>query len=801
MRKAHRLLWVCAFFGLASWMLAALLSYDAYDPSWNTAIDGDSSNWAKSVGGYFADAVFQIFGMAAYVVPFLLLCWGGLVLKRRSVSYGIFRGISAVGVLPFASIMLAKINSGGLLGRLIFLKLTKTFEAFVGPFPIDLTFWGAMILTILSFMFASGLRLKDFSLLFKKMGIILKAVSFAFQKILSVLMPLFTRHSLAGFNRPVEPVGGAIFADFPKEESASFPGNKSTDLYSHRVLERAGAFDGETLSSGSSEPLLSPEVSEKKSSFWSRSQGAAHEESSENLGRGKGAHLKENIVDLSTISHDYQLPPMDLLSMPVVDQKASQSNDYLEDSAQQLSGVLDDYGVRGDITKVCPGPVVTLYELTPAPGVKSSRVTGLSDDIARSMCALSARVSTIPGQNAMGIELPNKVRQTVFLRELLSERRFENTSSKLALALGKDIGGRSVITDLARMPHLLVAGTTGSGKSVAINTMILSLLYRLPPEKCRFLMIDPKMLELSIYNDIPHLLAPVVTDPKKAIVALKWAVREMEDRYRSMSRVGVRNIEGYNARLAEAQKRGEELTRQVHTGFDLETGKPIYETQPLDMTELPYIVVIVDEMADLMMVAGKEIEAAVQRLAQMARAAGIHLIMATQRPSVDVITGTIKANFPTRISFQVTSKFDSRTILGEQGAEQLLGRGDMLYMEAGGKTQRVHGPFVSDEDVERVVSALKEQGVPDYLEAVTDESADTPLGSFGGEEASEGDALYHQAVAIVQREGKASTSFVQRHLQIGYNRAARVIEQMEAEGIISAANHVGKREVLIKKTG
>ena len=405
----------------------------------------------------------------------------------------------------------------------------------------------------------------------------------------------------------------------------------------------------------------------------------------------------------------------------------------------------------------------------------------------------------IPGHNAIGIELPNKVRQTVYLRELLTSHDYEVSGPKLPLALGKDIGGNPIIADLARMPHLLVAGTTGSGKSVAINTMILSLLYRLSPDHCRFIMIDPKMLELSVYDGIPHLLSPVVTEPKKAVFALKWTVKEMEDRYRAMSKLGVRNIEGYNARLAQTLAKGEELTRQVQTGFDNETGRPIFETQPLDTTPLPYIVVVVDEMADLMLVAGKDIEATVQRLAQMARAAGIHLIMATQRPSVDVITGTIKANFPTRISFQVTSRFDSRTILGEQGAEQLLGRGDMLYMEGGGKIQRVHGPFVTDSEVERVVNFLKSQAEPSYIETITEEDTDVSLSSFGNDE-DKGDALYQQAVQLVRRERKASTSFIQRHLRVGYNTAARIIEQMESEGIISQANHVGKREVLISTT-
>jgi S-DNA-T family DNA segregation ATPase FtsK/SpoIIIE len=387
----------------------------------------------------------------------------------------------------------------------------------------------------------------------------------------------------------------------------------------------------------------------------------------------------------------------------------------------------------------------------------------------------------------------------VYLRELLASEAYERNPAKLPLVLGKDIGGGPMIVDLARMPHLLIAGTTGSGKSVAINTMILSLLYRMPPEKCRFIMVDPKMLELSVYDGIPHLLAPVVTEPKKAIVALKWTVREMENRYRSMSKLGVRNIEGYNARLEEARSKGETLKRRVQTGFDADTGKPVFEDEPLDLTDLPYIVVVVDEMADLMLVAGKDIEWAIQRLAQMARAAGIHLLMATQRPSVDVITGTIKANFPTRISFQVTSKIDSRTILGEQGAEQLLGQGDMLYMAGGGRITRVHGPFVSDGEVEDVVKFLKAQGQPDYLDAVTeDDEPELDMAAIDGGEGGSGDELYDRAVAIVTREKKASTSFVQRHLQIGYNRAARIIERMEAEGVVSPANHVGKREVLAR---
>jgi DNA segregation ATPase FtsK/SpoIIIE, S-DNA-T family len=501
-------------------------------------------------------------------------------------------------------------------------------------------------------------------------------------------------------------------------------------------------------------------------------------------------------------SGGYVLPALEFLNPPSRVGRATMSSEILQENAVALEGVLADFGVRGEIINARPGPVVTLYELEPAPGIKSSRVISLADDIARSMSALSARVAVVSGRNAIGIELPNPTRERVYLRELLSSRDYAETAARLPLCLGKAIGGEAVLVDLQRMPHLLIAGTTGSGKSVAINTMILSLVYRLRPDQCRLIMVDPKMLELSVYDGIPHLLTPVVTDPKKAVVALKWAVREMEERYKKMSKLGVRNIDSYNARLAEAKSKGEKLSRTVHTGYDRESGEAIYENEELDLEPLPYIVVIVDEMADLMMVAGKDIEGAVQRLAQMARAAGLHVILATQRPSVDVITGTIKANFPTRISFQVTSKIDSRTILGEQGAEQLLGQGDMLYMVGGGRISRVHGPFVSDEEVERVVRHLKSQGVPEYLEAVT---AEDPQDEYGNPifdstamGAGEGGDLYQQAVAIVTRDRKASTSYIQRRLQIGYNRAASLMERMEKEGIVGQPNHAGKREILVE---
>jgi S-DNA-T family DNA segregation ATPase FtsK/SpoIIIE len=549
---------------------------------------------------------------------------------------------------------------------------------------------------------------------------------------------------------------------------------------------------------GRAAPSLAPEAEEDDEDEAEEEE----EEEEEDTPAARAARRKAEARAASRKSDKFELPPISVLTAPKASDRQPLNKSELDNNSRALEGVLGDFGVRGEIVKANPGPVVTLYELEPAPGIKSSRVIGLADDIARSMSALSARVAVVPGRNAIGIELPNVHREKVYLRELLSVKDGNQSVAKLPLCLGKNIGGESIIVDLARMPHLLIAGTTGSGKSVAINTMILSLVYRLRPDQCRLIMVDPKMLELSVYDGIPHLLTPVVTDPKKAVVALKWAVREMEERYKRMSKLGVRNIDGYNARLLEAKSKGEDLTRTVHTGFDKETGKAIYEEEKLDLDPLPYIVIIVDEMADLMMVAGKDIEGAVQRLAQMARAAGLHVILATQRPSVDVITGTIKANFPTRISFQVTSKIDSRTILGEMGAEQLLGQGDMLYMAGGGRISRVHGPFVSDEEVEKVVRHLKTQGQPEYLEAVTAEEPTDEDGAvfdstgMGGEG---GGDLFSQAVAIVKRDRKASTSYIQRRLQIGYNRAASLMERMELEGIVGQANHAGKREILVEE--
>ncbi|QNT77733.1 DNA translocase FtsK [Entomobacter blattae] len=578
---------------------------------------------------------------------------------------------------------------------------------------------------------------------------------------------------------PPLPVSHPAEEEIPVSHASSFTTNHSSE-----TIQRAASAFSLPENAAEKEGSLS-----KLGKFFSRSSRAQNSSSS-----SPGGKLFAN-SDSATI---WTSPPITLLHQISASAQAGPSEETLQANARLLETVLADYGVQGTIGEIHAGPVVTLYELEPAPGIRSARVIGLSSDIARSLSVISVRIATVPGRNVIGIEVPNALRETVYLSELLLSERWENNPTLLSIALGKNIFGEPVYANLAKMPHLLIAGTTGSGKSVGVNAMILSLLYRLSPDECRLILIDPKMLELSVYNGIPHLLTPVVTEPSKAVTALKWVVREMERRYRAMSQLGVRNVHGYNERVTKARNRGEVVSRKVQTGFDPETGKPLFEEQQLALESLPFIVVVIDEMADLMMVAGKEIEAAVQRLAQMARAAGIHVIMATQRPSVDVITGTIKANFPTRISFQVISKFDSRTILGDQGAEQLLGQGDMLYMQGGGRIMRVHGPFVSDDEVEKVVTYLRSQGEPIYLDEVTESEEEEGKASSKGNNNFEGDNnLYDQAIALVARERKASTSFIQRHLSIGYNRAAKLIEQMEKDRIVGPANHVGKREILI----
>ena len=518
---------------------------------------------------------------------------------------------------------------------------------------------------------------------------------------------------------------------------------------------------------------------------------------------GRSQFRKSSAQPALALGDSYQLPTIDLLARPPEKGKQQIDRTGLERNARLLESVLEDFHVRGDIVEVRPGPVVTMYELEPASGIKASRVIQLADDIARNMSALSARVATIPGRSVIGIELPNPKREAVSLSELVGSQAFEDQNMALPLILGKNISGDPVIADLAPMPHLLVAGTTGSGKSVGLNCMILSLLYRYGPDECKLILIDPKMLELSIYDDIPHLLAPVVTEPGKAIRALKWTVEQMEERYRMMANLGVRALPSFNAKVREAKAKGSKLGRRVQTGYDADNGQPVYEVEELDYDVLSQIVVVVDELADLMMTAGKEVEFLIQRLAQKARAAGIHLIMATQRPSVDVITGVIKANLPTRVSFQVTSKIDSRTILGEQGAEQLLGKGDMLYMPGGKQIIRVHGPFVSDEEVRAVAEHWRRQGSPDYVQAVTEEPEDGGY-LFDGQPTQEDDAetqLYRKAIQIVAESQKASTSYLQRQLRVGYNSAARLIERMEKDGLVGQPDHVGRREVLIDPEG
>jgi len=743
---------------LAIAMIAALASYDSADPSFNVATGRDPGNWLGGTGAYTSDLMFQMFGLAALAFAATIGAWGWQTVTGKRLKQAALRLLALVlgglflaaglGALPGLATLPA--GAGGIPGRMALFFTAKTVAAFSAP-------WLSIVVPML---FASLGATLIFVAAELKGGTVIALARGAFD--LSVGAGRFLAR--LSFRRARE-----------EEASEEWADNETDEDDEEDDLDSDTPFDAPVSRDAPEKRVRRAEDRRRKAKSKGDAQPAL------NLAEG-----------------EYQLPPLGLLmEVPPESVAPAFSDDALEENARMLEAVLGDFGVRGRIVAVRPGPVVTLYELEPAAGVKSSRVISLSDDIARSMSAVAARVAVIPGRNVIGIELPNLKRETVYLRELFSAPEYEKSRAPLTLALGKTIGGEPVMADLAKMPHLLIAGTTGSGKSVALNTMILSLLYRMPPEHCRVIMIDPKMLELSVYEGIPHLLAPVVIDPKKAVVALKWAVREMESRYGKMAKIGVRGVEAFNERVRRAKEKGEVMKRTVQTGFDRETGRPVYEDEILELEPMPFIVVVVDEMADLMMISGKEIEGAVQRLAQMARAAGIHLIAATQRPSVDVITGTIKANFPTRISFQVTSKIDSRTILGEQGAEQLLGQGDMLYMMAGGRIRRVHGPFVTDTEVEGVVRFLKTQGRPEYLDAVTeepDEDGDDPYGLSGGEGS---DDLYDKAVAIVARERKVSTSYIQRRLQIGYNRAARLIERMEEDGMISKPNHQGKREILL----
>jgi S-DNA-T family DNA segregation ATPase FtsK/SpoIIIE len=781
----------------------AFLTWSVQDPSLNHATSAPVRNLMGSPGAIVADLAMQMVGLASTALLVPLGFWGWrLFTHRRLERMGVRVLLWFVGVgfaAAFASILpvtdrwpLAS-GLGGVIGDAL-LTLPRNLSGGAGPIMLG-TAVVIAIVALISLATSSGFFIHEEEESEEEVETSTRARNFDDDD--RAGEPGWGLVSLGALIHAGLSTKAAIQRIFARRqvEPAMVPASGRVQMRQEPRFEDVGAVQPQqrAMRNGPLTPYVEEEEADDGLTPTRRITPPAPALKS---GRRSAREAQASFFDKGA----YELPALMLLAEAKKQSITKISEDALEQNARLLEGVLDDFGVKGEIINVRPGPVVTLYELEPAPGIKSSRVIGLADDIARSMSAISARVAVVQGRNAIGIELPNQKRETVFLRELLASEDFEKSKHKLAIALGKTIGGEPVIVDLARMPHLLVAGTTGSGKSVAINTMILSLLYRLKPEECRLIMVDPKMLELSVYDGIPHLLTPVVTDPKKAVVALKWAVREMEDRYKKMSKLGVRNIDGFNARVNEALAKGETITRTVHTGYDRETGEAIYEKEQMVLAVLPYIVVIVDEMADLMMVAGKDIEGAIQRLAQMARAAGIHLIMATQRPSVDVITGTIKANFPTRISFQVTSKIDSRTILGEQGAEQLLGQGDMLYMAGGGRISRVHGPFVSDHEVEKVVAHLKAQGAPQYLEAITaDDEAEAEEGGFaaGTMDGEESGDLYDRAVAIVLRDRKCSTSYIQRRLSVGYNKAASLVERMEQEGLVSPANHAGKREILV----
>jgi DNA segregation ATPase FtsK/SpoIIIE, S-DNA-T family len=767
--------------GLA--ILVALATYDPRDPSLNTATTRHVSNMAGLGGAMLADVLLQGFGIFAALPGIAMLTWCWRIASHRGLgSFGgrlaaLLAGMpllaAAVSVLPVghAAPWPVMAGLGGSIGQIVANAELGVGHALFGIVGAASVWLLSAALAIVLGLLSLGLSRSEWNSAGHAAGVAARfSVSGGIGAVGALSRGAGGVSNASGWLVNLVSRGPGLEPDAPPESPLR-----------PRPMVRQGIMD-------EAEPIR-PEAP---------------------VVRGAKATpppaRKPQQQNLPLAEAGWTFPSLDLLKAPPPRASTGPSEEALQANARLLETVLSDYGVQGEIVEIRPGPVVTLYELVPAPGIRSARVIGLADDVARSLSVTAVRIATVPGRNVIGIEVPNSKRETVFLSEILSSEEVQKSAGRLSLALGKDISGKAIVADLARMPHLMIAGTTGSGKSVGVNAMILSLLYRLSPDQCRLILIDPKMLELSIYEGIPHLMAPVVTEPAKAVTALKWTVREMERRYRAMSQLGVRNVGGFNDRVTEARAKGEVVTRKVQTGFDPDTGRPTFEEQPLALEPLPFIVVVVDEMADLMMVAGKEIEQAVQRLAQMARAAGIHVIMATQRPSVDVITGTIKANFPTRISFQVISKFDSRTILGEQGAEQLLGMGDMLYMQGGGRITRVHGPFVSDEEVEKVVAFLREQGEPAYLDDVTEPvegsgggDADPLLSGSAG--ASDGDkTLFDQAVAVVAREGKASTSFIQRHLNIGYNKAAKLIEQMEKEGIVGTANHVGKREILVRRT-
>ena len=733
------------FFGLAIVTFGILFSYSSLDPSLNNITDQEARNLFGVTGAVIADLLIQIFGSSSYILILLFFSWSYRLIIFKKLTYFIINVFSSIASLLILDLMLI-LYKVQILHSFISLEF---FNNFIEPLSIKNNIYFEIVITFI------------ISILFLSLFIVACALDRTDWKKIFFTVWL-------GCKLMFKNIINLFYYVFLKKRNSDFKLNKNIRSSIEEKVEPKIDFESiknVTVSSYVSPNKVSSELIQKKMTF--------------------GDDI------------NYTPPIIDILSAPQASSASLVSKEEMDTNAIRLQEILADFKIEGKIINVSPGPVVTMYELQPAPGTKASKIIGLSDDIARNMSAVSARVAVIPGKNVIGIEMPNKTQEAVFLSELFKKDKFISSQANLLLALGKDIAGNAYFADLATMPHLLIAGTTGSGKSVGINVMILSILFRLSPEECKFILIDPKMLELSVYEGVPHLITPVVTNPKKAITALKWVVKEMEGRYQKMSLLGVRNIESYNQRIKEAIKNNETISRKVPAGLNPDTGQAKFENISIDLQKMPFIVVVVDEMADLMMVAGKEIEHTIQRLSQMARAAGIHLIMATQRPSVDVITGTIKANFPTRISFQVSSKFDSRTILGAEGSERLLGKGDMLLMMGGGRTTRIHGPFVSDKEVEEIVASLKKQGLPEFIDDITKEEDENEI-SLDGNDPNK-DELFQQCLDIISKEGKASTSLLQRKLQIGYNRAARIMDQLEDSGFISSANHVGKREVFYDK--
>jgi DNA segregation ATPase FtsK/SpoIIIE, S-DNA-T family len=726
---------------LCLFLLVAIMSYSNIDPSFNKATNGKINNMAGGFGAFISDPLLYVFGLGSLMLIIVPITWGLTIIKNGFLPDRMLRSACLAASVLFASSFFATFDSITVSRFHSWPFITNdygdtsyiSFGGLLGGFALEIL---RPLITVL-----------PYALIF----LALMCITTYYASTLTVATWKWLLHKIAF---------GAIFPFIWLYRKITPPTPDIAAIYDEDDEDDGDEIDGEQ--------------DEEKPAKKKKSR------------RRNIRHIEE----------EFDLPTLDMLQTPKAS-KNKHNEAALYKSAEVLEGVLADYGVKGDIKDVAPGPVITLYSLEPEAGTKASRVIGLADDIARSLSATSARIAVIAGTNTIGIELPNTSRETVYLFDLLNGNDYKNGEHILPLALGKDIGGKPVVMDLAKAPHLLVAGTTGSGKSVGINAMVLSLLFKYTPEQCRLIMIDPKMVELSIYQDIPHLLTPVIVDAPKAIVALKWAVREMENRYRLLASLGVRNIYGYNDKIAELERSGEQLSRQVQNGVD-EDGIPIIEEVPIPNDKMPFIVVFIDEVADLMLQAGKEVEICVQRLAQMGRASGVHLIMATQRPSVDVITGTIKSNFPTRISFKLATKIDSRTILNEQGAEQLLGQGDMLYSSGGGRMQRVHGPFVSEEEIEKVVAHLKAQAQPNYQEDITyagDEGDEGGVASFGGDNLADSD-LYKKAVAVVRDSGNPTVSYLQRVLKIGYNKSANFIEQMEKDGYISAPDHRKKRQVL-----